>query len=99
MAPPSSGGSTVGEALNILSGYDLAHESRVLALHQYIESLRYSFADRNRYVGDPDHVDVPLHALLSKSYAATRRCHITGTAAKSPVPPGDPYRPREGCHV
>lgn len=53
MAPPSSGGSTVGEALNILSGYPLGSESRVLALHHYIESLRLAFADRNRYVGDP----------------------------------------------
>jgi len=99
MGPPSSGGSTVGEALNILSGYDLAHESRALALHQYIESLRYSFADRNRYVGDPRYVDVPLQTLLSKRYAATRRCHIGGRAAKSPVPPGDPYHLGRGCSV
>jgi gamma-glutamyltranspeptidase/glutathione hydrolase len=97
MAPPSSGGSTVGEALNILSGYDLSHESRALALHQYIESLRYSFADRNRYVGDPRQVAVPLRRLLSKAYAATRRCHIGHTAAESPVAPGDPYHLHHGC--
>ncbi len=97
MAPPSSGGSTIGEALNILSGYDLGRESRVLALHQYIESLRLSFADRNRYVGDPRFTRVPLSTLLSKPYAATRRCHIHGQAAQSPVPPGDPDHPRGGC--
>jgi gamma-glutamyltranspeptidase / glutathione hydrolase len=97
MAPPSSGGSTIGEALNILSGFDLSHESRALALHQYIESLRYSFADRNRYVGDPRQVAVPLRTLLSKKYAATRRCHIDRTAAHSPVPPGDPYHLHSGC--
>lgn len=97
MAPPSSGGSTVGEALNILSGYDLSDESRTLAMHHYLESLRYSFADRNRYVGDPRYVEVPLRALLSKEYAATRRCHITGQAAESPVPPGDPYHLDHGC--
>ncbi|MGI8577474.1 MAG: gamma-glutamyltransferase [Nocardioidaceae bacterium] len=97
MAPPSSGGSTIGEALNILRGYDMAHESRALALHHYIESLRYSFADRNRYVGDPRYVDVPLHGLLDPAYAATRRCLITRTAAHSPVAPGNPYPPYTGC--
>ena len=97
MAPPSSGGSTTGEALNILSGYDMSGESRVLALHHYLESLRYSFADRNRYVGDPHFVDVPLHGLLDPAFAATRRCLITDQAAQSPVAPGDPYRPYAGC--
>jgi gamma-glutamyltranspeptidase/glutathione hydrolase len=96
MAPPSSGGSTTGEALNILSGYDMSG-GRVLALHHYLESLRYSFADRNRYVGDPQFVDVPLHGLLDPDFAATRRCLITDQAATSPVAAGDPYRPYTGC--
>ncbi len=97
MPPPSSGGSTVGEALNILSGYRMSQEPRALAMHHYLESLRYSFADRNRYVGDPDYVDVPLSGLLDPAYAATRRCLITDTAADSPVPPGHPYPPFRGC--
>jgi gamma-glutamyltranspeptidase/glutathione hydrolase len=96
MPPPSSGGSTTGEALNILSGYDMSGD-RAPALHHYLESLRYSFADRNRYVGDPKYVDVPLHALLDPSYAATRRCLITDQAAASPVAPGDPYPPYDAC--
>jgi gamma-glutamyltranspeptidase / glutathione hydrolase len=99
MPPPSSGGSTTGEALNILSGYDMSGESRALALHHYIESLRYAFADRNRYVGDPDYVDVPLHGLLDRAFAATRRCLITDTAATSPVAPGNPYPPYTGCQA
>jgi gamma-glutamyltranspeptidase / glutathione hydrolase len=97
MPPPSSGGSTTGEALNILSGYDLSGEPRALALHHYLESLRYSFADRNRYVADPRFVDVPLHGLLSPDFAATRRCLITDHAATSPVAPGRPYPPYGGC--
>jgi gamma-glutamyltranspeptidase/glutathione hydrolase len=97
MPPPSSGGSTTGEALNILSGYDMSAEPRALALHHYLESLRYSFADRNRYVADPRFVDVPLHGLLDPAFAATRRCLITDRAATSPVAPGDPYRPYTGC--
>ena len=95
MGPPSSGGSTVGEALNILEGYDLSSMTREAALHYYLEASRYSFADRNAYLADPAYFDVPLTGLLSEEYAATRRALITATAAPGPVPPGDPY-PFEG---
>lgn len=91
MGPPSSGGSTIGEALNILEGYDLSAMPRADALHYFLEASRYSFADRNAYLADPDYFDVPLTGLLSKDYAATRRALITGTAATSPVPAGNPY--------
>jgi gamma-glutamyltranspeptidase / glutathione hydrolase len=91
MGPPSSGGSTVGEALNILEGYPLSSMWRVDALHYFLEASRYSFADRNAYLADSDYFDVPLTGLLSKDYAATRRALITGTAATSPVSAGNPY--------
>ena len=91
MGPPSSGGSTVGEALNILEGYPLSTMTREEALHYYLEASRFSFADRNAYLADPAYVDVPLTGLLSDGFAATRRDDITETAATSPVPPGDPY--------
>jgi gamma-glutamyltranspeptidase/glutathione hydrolase len=91
MGPPSSGGSTVGEALNILEGYDLSAMTRPDALHYYLEASRYSFADRNAFLADPAYFDVPLTGLLSKDYAKTRRDLITGTAATSPVAPGNPY--------
>ncbi|HEX6676094.1 MAG TPA: gamma-glutamyltransferase [Actinomycetes bacterium] len=97
MGPPSSGGSTVGEALNIAEGFDLGHESRTLALHHYLESSRLAFADRNRWVGDPDQVDVPLSGLLSQGFADERRCLVGPRAATSPVPPGDPFPPFAGC--
>jgi gamma-glutamyltranspeptidase/glutathione hydrolase len=90
MAPPSSGGSTVGEILNILEGYNLGALPREQALHYFIEASRYAFADRNEYVGDPAFVNVPLSGLLSDSFAAERRAKITETAATSPVDPGDP---------
>jgi len=93
MQPPSSGGSTVGEALNILEGFDMSTQDRALALHRYIEASRLAFADRNRYVGDPQFVNVPLDGLLSKGFAAERRCLIGPTAATSPVAPGDPSPP------
>ena len=98
MGPPSSGGSTVGEALNILEGYDLSSMTRAAALHVYLEASRYSFADRNAYLADPAYFDVPLNGLLSEEYAATRRALITDTAAPGPVPPGDPH-PYEGAET
>jgi gamma-glutamyltranspeptidase/glutathione hydrolase len=90
MAPPSSGGSTVGEALNILEGYGLRWIKRDEALHYFLEASRYSFADRNAYAADADFVDVPLKGLLSKDFAAERRALITGKAA-GVVEPGDPW--------
>jgi gamma-glutamyltranspeptidase / glutathione hydrolase len=92
MGPPSSGGSTVGEALNILEGYDLASMPRDLAFHYFLEASRYAFADRNAYLADPEYYDVPLSGLLSENYAATRRALIKTTAASPPVvAPGNPY--------
>ena len=92
MGPPSSGGSTVGEALNILEGYPLSSMTRDEAFHYYLEASRYSFADRNAYLADPEYFDVPLSGLLSKDYAATRRALIQPTAANPPVvAPGNPY--------
>ena len=93
MPPPSSGGSTVGEALNILEGFDMSTSDRVLALHRYLEASRLAFADRNRWVGDPAFVNVPLAGLLSKDFAAERRCLIGSTALTSPVAAGDPFPP------
>jgi gamma-glutamyltranspeptidase/glutathione hydrolase len=97
MAPPSSSGSTVGEALNILSKYDLSAEPRATALFHYLEASRLAYADRNAYVGDPRYVSVPLSGLLSPAFAATRRCLIHNQALASPVAPGDPYPPYQAC--
>ena len=91
MGPPSSGGSTVGEALNILEGFDLAGAPRELALHWMLEASKLSFADRNVYVGDPAFFDVPLAGLLSDGYAAVRRALIGPTALAVPVAAGDPH--------
>ncbi|HUR86281.1 MAG TPA: gamma-glutamyltransferase [Solirubrobacteraceae bacterium] len=91
MGPPSSGGSTVAEALNILEGYPLRTMSRADALHLELEAARLAFADRGAYVADPDYVrDLPLSGLLSKDFAATRRALIGDAAARSPVAAGDP---------
>ena len=97
MGPPSSGGSTVGEALNILEGFSLDPADRTQALHLFLEASRFSFADRNAYLADPDFFDVPLDGLISDAFAAERRALINpAQAAVSPVPPGDPF-PHDGA--
>jgi gamma-glutamyltranspeptidase / glutathione hydrolase len=98
MAPSSSGGITDGEALNILSNFDLATMSPVQALHHYLESTRLAFADRNRYIGDPAYVDVPQQQLLSADFGRQRACLINpDMALTSPVAPGDPFAGSGGC--
>ena len=89
IAPSSSGGSTVGEALNILDRTTLSKLPRTKALHYYLDASALAFADRNAYVGDPAYVDVPLKTLLSKRFARTRACLIDpNRALPTPTPPG-----------
>ncbi|MDV6373726.1 gamma-glutamyltransferase [Deinococcus arenicola] len=92
MQPPSSGGLTVGETLNILEGYDMGKLSEAEAYHRYIEASRLAFADRNAYMADPEYTDVPQTGLLSKEFAAERRKLITDKAGTGPVGPGNPFK-------
>ncbi|MFF8942809.1 gamma-glutamyltransferase [Streptomyces sp. NPDC014864] len=96
IAPSSSGGTTVGEALNILERTDLSKASAAQYLHRYIEASRIAFADRGRWVGDPAFEDVPTKELLSQRYADSRACLIKDDAVlTSPVAPGDPRHPAD----
>ena len=84
--PPSSSGIAVLEQLNMLEGYDLkslGHNSPEY-LHLIGEVMRLAIADRNRYVGDPDFVEVPVERLLSKSYAA-ERCKLIHLNSTIPI--------------
>ncbi|WP_030856462.1 gamma-glutamyltransferase [Streptomyces sp. NRRL S-37] len=95
IAPSSSGGTTVGEALNILERTDLSDASDVRYLHRFIEASRIAFADRGRWVGDPVFEDVPTRELLSQRFADSRACLIRDDAVlTSPLAPGDPRDPR-----
>ena len=90
MAPSSSGGTTVGETLNILENFDLSADDTGQALHLFLEATAHAFADRNAYVGDPAFVDVPTETLLSQEFADSRACAIDPEqAAAKPVAPGD----------
>ncbi|WP_405699218.1 gamma-glutamyltransferase [Streptomyces sp. NBC_01383] len=96
MAPSSSGGTTVGEALNILETTDLSKASEAQYLHRYIEASRIAFADRGRWVGDPKFEDVPTKELLSQRFADSRECLIKDDAVlSSPLAPGDPRHPAD----
>ncbi|MEU1373554.1 gamma-glutamyltransferase, partial [Streptomyces triculaminicus] len=91
IAPSSSGGTTVGEALNILENSRLSRLDRTSYLHRYIEASRIAFADRNRWVGDPAFEKVPVAGLTSQRFADARACLIRDDAVlTSPLPPGDP---------
>lgn len=89
MAPPSSGGTTVGEALNILE------TQPTVGLHEYLEASALAFADRNAYIGDPP--IRPIRELLSDGFAKERGCLIGATALAKPVAPGSPDGSYEPC--
>ncbi|MFF8989169.1 gamma-glutamyltransferase [Streptomyces sp. NPDC014983] len=96
IAPSSSGGTTVGEALNILENSDLSKMSEAQYLHHFIEASRIAFADRGRWVGDPAFEDVPTGQLLSQRFADSRACLVKDDAVlTSPLAPGDPYHPKD----
>ncbi|NAZ83494.1 gamma-glutamyltransferase [Kineococcus sp. R8] len=84
MPAPSSGGTTVGEALNILRAKGSGYTGADLE-HLRLEAAALAFADRNRYVGDPDVVDVPQRELLSSRFAASRAC-LVDVASTLPRP-------------
>ncbi|MFI6681001.1 gamma-glutamyltransferase [Kribbella sp. NPDC050470] len=98
MAPSSSGGTTVGEALNILTPQHLGQLSTPQALHTYLEASALAFADRGAYVGDPAYVDVPTKELLSRGFGAERSCLIDpDKAAIKPLAAGSPDGDYEPC--
>jgi gamma-glutamyltranspeptidase/glutathione hydrolase len=78
MPPPSSGGATIAEILNILEGYEmpaLGYLSRD-HVHLWTEAVKRAFADRNAYLGDPDFAFQPTGRMTSDVYAAERRADI-----------------------
>jgi gamma-glutamyltranspeptidase/glutathione hydrolase len=89
MPPPSSGGVGLLEMLNILEGYDLRSRSLRSASegHLLIEAMRRAFADRARYLGDPDFVTMPIERLTSKAHAVQlrRTIHLTQASRSTPT--------------
>lgn len=104
MPPPSSGGVHIVQILNTLEevpvGF-LGHNSAD-TIHLMAEAMKYAYADRSEYLGDPDFVDVPIEALTSKAYAAEILSKISqGRAATAAeIGPGElaPHESDETTH-
>jgi gamma-glutamyltranspeptidase / glutathione hydrolase len=103
MPPPSSGGATLAEMLNILAGYDLRGMGYLSPRHAHLwaEAARRAYADRNAYLADPDFVPQPTERMASPAYAAQRRATIQADRAtpSASVAPGLGTPPREGTHT
>ena len=104
MPPPSSGGVHLVQLLNILEDYPIAFLGHNSAdtIHLMTEAMKLAYADRSRYLGDPDFWKVPVAGLTSKAYAAKLREKISlryATPSKN-IKPGDPlpYESNETTH-
>jgi gamma-glutamyltranspeptidase/glutathione hydrolase len=81
--PPSSGGIGILQMLGMLetTGFEKAGPGSPVAIHYMTEAMRRFFADRSRYLGDPDFSPVPVSALLDPKYIAIRRQSIDSVHA------------------
>ncbi|HDL6967399.1 TPA: gamma-glutamyltransferase [Yersinia enterocolitica] len=101
--PPSSGGVTLCETLNVLEGYDLKSMgfNSAAYIHALTEAMRHAYMDRNTFLGDPEFVKNPIDRLLSKSYAADIRKQIVANKATPSVevqPGMQPHEKPETTH-
>jgi gamma-glutamyltranspeptidase / glutathione hydrolase len=89
---PWGQGPVFGQQLALLAGFDLAGEGgpgSAQYVHTVVECAKLAFADREAWYGDPEFTDVPVQALLSPGYAATRR-DLVGPQASAELRPGSP---------
>lgn len=104
MSPPSSGGTHIVQILNILEGYPITESGHNSAdtIHLMAEAMKLAYADRSKYLGDTDYVDVPLQGLTSKAYARELRETIDPMRARpsTEIKPGQPgpYESPETTH-
>ena len=95
MGPPSSGAHAIGQTLRMIEAFDLgkgrAAALNAHALHIIAEAQRLAYADRNRFIADPDFVRIPP-GLLDETYLAGRRSLISLPRAAERVIAGDPDR-------
>ena len=101
MPPPSSGGIHIIQMLNILEKFPLNYlgHNSADSLHLMAESMKLAFADRSKYLGDPDWWNVPIKGLISKDYAdelrsKINRYRVTPSAKINPENP-DPFESNE----
>ncbi|MGV1013500.1 MAG: gamma-glutamyltransferase [Methyloceanibacter sp.] len=98
MGPPSSGAVAVGQVLGIVQPFDLgAAPLELRPTHLVAEAQRLAFADRARYLADPDFVAVPVGGLLDAAYLAERRALINPDRAQAEVKAGLPPNTQQGA--
>ena len=104
MPPPSSGGVHIVQILNTLEGVPMTYlgHNSADSIHMMAEAMKFAYADRSEYLGDPDFVDVPIAALTSKAYAADSLSRISRGRAASAAEIGPaellPYESNETTH-
>ena len=104
MSAPSSGGMHIVQMLNIFENFPLKEMGygSADAMHVMAESMKLAYADRSKYLGDPDHLDLPVAALTSKDYAAelARGISLSSARPSSDIGPGNlaPYESPETTH-
>jgi gamma-glutamyltranspeptidase/glutathione hydrolase len=89
MGPPSSGGVTVMQILGLLARFDLEKEKplSLISTHQFAEASKLAFADRDRYLADPDYVPIPVKGMLDPAYLRARSSQIKpGKTIKNALP-------------
>jgi gamma-glutamyltranspeptidase/glutathione hydrolase len=96
MAPPSSGATTVLQILKLLEPLPMRAQApdSLMAAHLFTEAGRLAYADRARYLGDPDFVSVPVRALLDERYLDSRRAQIDPRRTLGRASAGQPERLR-----
>ena len=92
MPPPTSGGIAILQMLSMLETFDVSkiEPGSVEMIHLFTQAQRLAFADRDRYVADTDFVDVPVAALLDKTYLQGRAKAIRLDRDMGEALPGNP---------
>lgn len=94
MPPPSSGGVHIIQMLNMLEPFPIAGQGLNSAknVHLMAEVMKLAYADRAEYLGDPDHISVPVHGLTSPRYAQEliKKIDLNHATPSSSIKPGKP---------
>ncbi|MDX5365215.1 MAG: gamma-glutamyltransferase [Alphaproteobacteria bacterium] len=90
MPPPTSGGVTALQILGILSHWDLKgmEPMTLTSVHFIAEAMKLAYADRDKFIGDPDFVPVPVAAMLDPDYLAGRSDEIDASITRGKAEPG-----------
>ncbi|WP_111657715.1 gamma-glutamyltransferase [Isoalcanivorax indicus] len=97
--PPSSGGVVLAQVFNMLARFNEGDIDPALLPHLNVEAMRRAYHDRAVYLGDPDHIDIPLETLLDPAYARSRAASIRLDRATPSSDLGTPMAQPEGTHT